>query len=297
VSARPEKREREVVKVDIREDDGEADYYARKAEERAYVGEAYNGATKDWAIVDVPPGTERVKMDGVGGASQEITWQRYNGVRRSKFIPERERERVEIREPERERERIEIREERRVEEPRRESTGLEIEISTRRREGGGTYEREYERIEETSDRRVGLPRNPPKQRVGDLWTEITKDLVVREAIETRGYDYEETEFFYYVLQYLRYVSLFHCLVFYVLLTTIQEDVLELVQLSEDIRRERQDRIREIQRERDRIEKRDRDREEWERSERRRERDSGFQDERIIEREIIYDGRGPRRRGW
>jgi hypothetical protein len=70
-----------------------------------------------------------------------------------------------------------------------------------------------------------------------------------------------------------------------------------VQLSEDIRRERQDRIREIQRERDRLEKRDREREEWERSERRRERDSGFQDERIIEREIIYDGRGPRRRGW
>jgi hypothetical protein len=209
VSARPEKREREVVKVDIREDDDEADYYARKAEERAYIGEAYDGATKDWAIVDVPPGTERVKLDGVGGASQEITWQRYNGVRRSKFIPERERERVEIREPERERERIEIREERRVEEPRRETTGLEIEISSRRREGGGTYEREYERIEETSDRRVGLPRNPPKQRVGDLWTEITKDLVVREAIETRGYDYEETEFFYYVLQYLRYVSLSH----------------------------------------------------------------------------------------
>jgi hypothetical protein len=207
VSARPEKREREVVKIDIKEDDDEADYYARKAEERAYVGEGYNGATKDWAIVDVPPGTERVKLDGVGGASQEITWQRYNGVRRSKFIPERERERVEIREPERERERIEIREERRVEEPRRETTGLEIEISSRRREGGGTYEREYERIEETSDRRVGLPRNPPKQRAGDLWTEITKDLVVREAIETRGYDYEETEFFYYVLQYLRYVSL------------------------------------------------------------------------------------------
>jgi hypothetical protein len=31
--------------------------------------------------------------------------------------------------------------------------------------------------------------------------------VLREAIETRGYDYEETEFFYYILQYLRYVSL------------------------------------------------------------------------------------------
>jgi hypothetical protein len=196
VSARPETREREKerVRIDVRDDDDERDYYARKVEERAYIGEAYNGATKDWNIVDVPPGTERVRMDGIGGASQEITWQRYNGVRRSKFINERERsEPSEPSEPE----------------PRRESTGLEIEISSssrRRREGGGTYEREYERIEEVDDRRVGFPRAPPKQRLGDLWTEITKDLVVREAIEQLGYDFEETEFFYYVLQYLRYVS-------------------------------------------------------------------------------------------
>ena len=180
------------MRVDIREDEDEAAYYGRKAAERAYIGEAYNGATRDWAIVDVPPGTERVRMDGVGGGSEEITWQRYNGVRRSKFIPERERERVEIREREPE---TEVR-----------TTGLEIEISNKRREGGRTYEREYERIEE-SDRRVGMPRAPPKQRVGDgLWTEITKDLVVREAIEQCGYDFEETEFFYYILKYLRYVS-------------------------------------------------------------------------------------------
>lgn len=48
-----------------------------------------------------------------------------------------------------------------------------------------------------------------------------------------------------------------------------------------------------------MERRERDREEWERAERRRERESGFSDERIIEREIIYDGpprRGPRRGG-
>lgn len=84
-----------------------------------------------------------------------------------------------------------------------------------------------------------------------------------------------------------------------MLIPLQEDVLELVSLSETIRRERQDRIREIQRERDRLERRDRERDEWERRERRRERDSGFSDERIIEREIIYDGRGPppRRGGW
>jgi hypothetical protein len=211
MSARPERREKETVRVDIREsggrefsrdfgrigrDEEEADYYERKVNERAVIGEAYNGATKDWAIVDVPPGTERVQMDGIGGGSQEITWQKYNGVRRSKFNPERERERVE--------EKVEIRENTR---PRESSTSLEIDISRGpRQERGPVYEREYERIEETSDRRVGFPRAPPKQRMGDLWTEITKDLVAREAIEELGYDYEETEFFFYVLQYLRYVS-------------------------------------------------------------------------------------------
>jgi len=257
MSARPAQRER--TRIDIRDNESEADYYARKASDRAYIGEAYNGATKDWAIVDVPPGTERVRMDGVGGGSEEITWQKYNGVRRSKFIPERERESVELREP------------------RRETTGLEIEISSsnRRRQGGATYEREYERIEESSDRRVGLPRGP-KNRVGSLWTEITKDLIVKEAIEELGYDYEETEYFYYVIQYLQY-----------------EDVLQLVQLSETIRRERQHRIREIERERAHMERKEREREAWERAERRR--GGGFDEERLIEREIIYDGHGRRHR--
>lgn len=40
-----------------------------------------------------------------------------------------------------------------------------------------------------------------------MWTEITKDLVVREAIERLGYEYEETEYFFYVMEYLKYVSL------------------------------------------------------------------------------------------
>jgi hypothetical protein len=190
VSARPP---RKAINVDIRETESEADYYARKVDERAYIGEGYNGATRDWTIVDVPPGTERVRMDGAGGGAQEITWQRYNGVRRSRFVPQS----------------TEVREERAlVEQPRRES-GLEIDIhaSSKRRHGGVVYEREreYERVEEGSDRRVGFPRGP-KSRVGDLWTEITKDLVVAEAIQQLGYDFEETEYFFYVLQYLRYVS-------------------------------------------------------------------------------------------
>jgi hypothetical protein len=39
-----------------------------------------------------------------------------------------------------------------------------------------------------------------------LWTEITKDLVVREAIERSGYEYEETVSSYYVFSYLQFVS-------------------------------------------------------------------------------------------
>lgn len=163
----------------IRETEFEADYYNRRAEERGYMGEAYNGATKDWAIVDVPPGTERVKMDGIGGGSQEITWQRYNGVRRSKFIPERMPERALERAIERAPERA----------PERDTTI--------------TYE--YER-DELVDRQVGRPLPPPRKKVEEMWTEITKDLVVRQAIEERGYDFQEVDDFYYIMEYLRYVS-------------------------------------------------------------------------------------------
>ena len=60
----------------------------------------------------------------------------------------------------------------------------------------------------------------------------------------------------------------------------QEDVLELVELSEDIRRDRRQRIREIQWERERLNDR-RDRRPWD-------------EERVVEREIIYEGRKPGR---
>lgn len=50
--------------------------------------------------------------------------------------------------------------------------------------------------------RYGRPRDP---RDG-LWTEVTKDLVVREAIEEMGYEYEETDDFYYIFKYMAYVS-------------------------------------------------------------------------------------------
>lgn len=167
--------------------ESEAEYYNRKALERGYPGEAFNGATKDWAIVDVPPGTERVKMDGAGGGSQEISWQRYNGVRRSKFIT-----------------------------------------------GDREYETPFGGPAPVDDRRM-VPAGQSHRRPTDMWTEITKDLVIKEAIEHMGYDYEETEFFFYVMEYLKY-----------------EDVLQLVEISDDIRRARRRRIREIEWERDEI---------------------------------------------
>lgn len=40
-----------------------------------------------------------------------------------------------------------------------------------------------------------------------MWTEVTKDLVIKEAIDRAGYDYEETDRFFYVMEYLKYVSL------------------------------------------------------------------------------------------
>ena len=140
----------------------EADYYARRAADRSYPGEGYHGATRDWAIVDVPPGTERVRMDGAGGGSQEVTWQRYNGVRRSRFDPNGAPD------------------ERMAAAP-----------DDRMASAGGEMERR---------KYVGV-----RPKTDSLWTEITKDLVSREAVEGFGYEFEETEYFFYVMEYLRYV--------------------------------------------------------------------------------------------
>ncbi|KAK4692169.1 hypothetical protein P7C71_g4981, partial [Lecanoromycetidae sp. Uapishka_2] len=104
-----------------------------------------------------------------------------------------------------------------------------------------------------------------KSKKDRMWTEITKDLVSEEAIKEVGYEYEDTEEFYYVMEYLRY-----------------EDVHRLVELTEDIKRDRRERIREIQAER-------------EFAERRRQPLAlpapGWDEERVVEREVIYD-RGP-----
>lgn len=143
----------------------EAEYYNKRVSERAYMGEGYSGATKDWAIVDVPPGTSRVQMEGIGGASQEITWQRYNGVRRSRF-----------------------------------STEEDSFVGAHAMIVGDEHMKKSKTID-TRDR----GRRFVAEKEDVMWTEITKDLVIKEAIEEMGLDYEETEFFFYVMVYLRYV--------------------------------------------------------------------------------------------
>ncbi|KAL8932032.1 MAG: hypothetical protein Q9211_006568 [Gyalolechia sp. 1 TL-2023] len=202
----------------------EADYYNSRAVERSYLGEGYHGANKDWAIVDVPPGTKRVQLEGIGGAKEEITWQRYNGVRRSKFVAEDDEYR-----------------------------------------GGGELmaPREVETIHQ-GRRYVG-----EKDKKEKMWTEITKDLVTEEAIKQMGYDFEETEFFYYIMNYLKY-----------------EDVLRLVELSEDIKRDRRERIREIEREQ---------RQGPPPKPRLALAGRPWDEERIVEREVIYEGAPPPRR--
>ncbi|KAF7550480.1 hypothetical protein G7046_g7998 [Stylonectria norvegica] len=230
--------------------DDEAEYITSRVDSKGKMGEAWGGATKDWAIVDVPPGTERVRMEGIGGGATETNWSKYSGVRRTNFIPERDGAPARApspaaREP--------------SPAPPRESR-LSVSV----------YDREREiDIEKVTDRRIARPAPPPPQPAKDMWTEITKDLVVREAIEQLGYEYEETGQFYYIMDYLRY-----------------DDVLHLVDVSDEIRRARKQRTREIEYERDYSQ-------DWERS---RDRNYGHPSRKwdeVVERELLYDSRPPR----
>lgn len=169
----PPRREYRGYERDVQE---EAEYYNQRALDRAYVGEAHHGSTRDWALVDVPPGTNRVRMDGAGGGAQEITWQRYNGVRRSKFFPDGADE------------------------------GYTGEIGRHTPLPAPIPEPRYSPAPAANGeigKRYGKERSP----TDGLWTEVTKDLVVKEAIQEMGYEYEETDDFYYIISYLRYVSI------------------------------------------------------------------------------------------
>lgn len=258
--------------------DDEAYEITSRIDARGRMGEAWHGITKDWTIIDVPPGTERVRMDGAGGAAADVTWSKYSGVRRAKFVPEREEKASvvssttslsESRGRDRERERR-----------------LSVQIVDK--------DREVE-VEKVTDRRIAIrATTPTPPRRSDTWTEITKDLVCREAIEQSGYDFEETEYFYYIVEYLAYVSSpflpphapalskLHTLT-----NQKQEDVLRLIQLSERIRAARKERAREIAWEREY-------RDEWEHRGHHHHHKHRYQvdydDERVVEREIVYDSR-------
>ena len=108
-------------------------------------------------------------MEGIGGAKEEITWQRYNGVRRSKFVAEEDAE----------------------------------------YRGGGELMAPRE-VEQMGPGRRYIGEKDKKEK---MWTEITKDLVTEDAIKHMGYDFEETEFFYYLMSYLKYVSIVPSLLF------------------------------------------------------------------------------------
>ncbi|KAJ5685288.1 hypothetical protein N7536_007907 [Penicillium majusculum] len=86
-------------------------------------------------------------------------------------------------------------------------------------------------VDEAEVGRVAQQVTDPETR-NDRWTEIAKRLVVREAIEQMGFEYEETRTCYYIFSYLK-----------------SDDIDELVELSDEIRSARRRRIRDIQRER------------------------------------------------
>lgn len=59
--------------------------------------------------------------------------------------------------------------------------------------------------EEVDRGRVGA--QVAKECRDERWTEITKDLVVREAIERLGYEFEETRMYYYIFSFMEPVSI------------------------------------------------------------------------------------------
>ncbi|KAJ5906566.1 uncharacterized protein N7473_003482 [Penicillium subrubescens] len=87
-------------------------------------------------------------------------------------------------------------------------------------------------LEEDLEIRGRVEQQVVKERRDERWTEITKDLVVRDAIERLGYEFEETRTFYYIFSFLE-----------------PADIDELVELSDEIRHARRRRIREMHRER------------------------------------------------
>lgn len=182
--------------------DEEAEYITGKIDSRGRMGESWGGATKDWAIVDVPPGTERVRMDGVGGASTETNWSKYSGVRRTTFVPERERDAGALVPAAAATAREASPTAAAPQRPRDSHTS--VTVYDREREIDVDVDIERRRSSKTPALPAPPPAAPPER---EMWTEITKDLVCREALQEMGYAYEETKWFFYVMDYLKYVSI------------------------------------------------------------------------------------------
>lgn len=140
---------------------------------------------------------------------------------------------------------------------------LEIEINRRESRGGRRtkFEELDLEINLNRDHSRGGELEVKQKKKKEMWTEITKDLVIREAIDSMGYACEETDEFFYVMEYLRY-----------------EDVLHLVEISDTIRAKRKSRIREIEIERKTI---------------RDSRPAPSYEERFYEHEVAFDSRRSR----
>ncbi|KAF4124471.1 Conserved glutamic acid rich protein [Geosmithia morbida] len=151
----------------------EGDRISSTIDARGRVGEAYGGATRDWAIVDVPPGTERVRMSGIGGGATDTAWTKYSGVRRTQFIPGPEQPPALDHAPRRHRRKS-------LGEHRQRDVEVQIDIDRRR----------------SVQQPQPPPEGPPPR---EMWTEVSKDLVSREAIEALGYEYEDSPMFYYIM--------------------------------------------------------------------------------------------------
>ncbi|KAJ6786281.1 hypothetical protein PWT90_00821 [Aphanocladium album] len=193
----------------------EGDHIAGRMDAGGRMGEARGGATRDWGTIGVPPGTERVRMDGIGGGRTETTWSKYSGERRTKFSPGGG------------------------------GGGGEVSIlpvpilknkhdsrSKERRLSVAVVDRDTE-IDIERRRRHRSRSRPKVVAPRDTWTEVSRTLVSREAIERLGYPFEESKHYFYIMMFLP-----------------QEAVSELMDLSEDIRRSRRrvahDRSREIE---------------------------------------------------
>lgn len=62
-------------------------------------------------------------------------------------------------------------------------------------------------VDEAEMGRIAQQVTDPEETRNDRWTEIAKRLVVREAIEQMGFEYEETRTCYYIFSYLKPVCI------------------------------------------------------------------------------------------